>query len=76
MKLVPFFLDHKGRSPSLSLIIQAEASRKVTEVSCEGFFGTSGYVSQPLHSRLGMSNYEQISMLSHIVQSQSVYIDP
>ena len=76
MKLVPFFLDHKGRFPSLSLIIQAEASRKVTEVSCERFFGTSGYVSQSRRSRLGVGvrNYETISMLSNIVQN--VHIDP
>ena len=74
MKLVPFFLDHKDHFLSLSIIIQAEASRKVTEVSCERFFGTSGYVSQPRRSRLGVSNYERISMLSNIVQN--MYIDP
>ena len=78
MKLLPFsfFLDRKGHFPSLSLIIQAEASQKVTEVSCERFFGTSGYVSQPCRSRLGVRSYEyeRISMLSNIVQN--VYIDP
>eukprot|EP00956_Cyclotella_meneghiniana_P014376 scaffold21506_cov23-Cyclotella_meneghiniana.AAC.1 len=55
----------------------AEASRKVTEVSCERFFGTSGYVSQSRRSRLGVgvrNNYETISMLSNIVQN--VHIDP
>ena len=65
MKLVPFFLDHKDHFLSLSIIIQAEASRKVTEVSCERFFGTSGYVSQPRRSRLGVRNYEKISALEH-----------
>eukprot|EP00956_Cyclotella_meneghiniana_P035261 scaffold113042_cov68-Cyclotella_meneghiniana.AAC.2 len=55
---------------------RAEASQKITEVSCERFFGTSGYVSQPRRSRLGVCNYERISMsmLSNIVKN--VYIDP
>ena len=78
MKLVPSFLEHPSQFPTLSLIIQAEASRKVTEVSCERFFGTSGYVSHPRRSMLGVRNYERISerisMLANIVQS--AYINP
>jgi hypothetical protein len=70
---IRFFSDHKDRFPNLCHIIQCEASRRVTEVGCERFFGKSGYISQPCRSRLGVRNYEQIALLSTILNC--VYID-
>ena len=46
----------------------------MTEVGCERFFGLSGYVSQPRRARLGVRNYERISMLANILRN--VYVDP
>ena len=69
-----FFRDHKGTFPNLFIIVQREVSRRVTEVGCERFFGLSGYVSQPRRARLGVRNYERISMLANILRN--VYVDP
>jgi hypothetical protein len=73
-QLLPFFKDHKALFPNLFTIVQREASRRVTEVGCERFFGVSGYISQPRRARLGVRNYERISLLSFILKC--VYIDP
>jgi hypothetical protein len=53
--------------------VQKEASRRVVVVRCERFFGLSGYVSSPQRTQLGICNYEQLAMLSSIVQN--VYVD-
>jgi hypothetical protein len=56
------------------ILVQREASRRVTEVGCERFFALSGYVSAPRRTRLGVRNYERLAMLSSL--AQVVYIDP
>lgn len=72
--LLTFFHDHQTTFPNLFTIVQREASRRVVEVGCERFFNSSGYVSQPRRSQLGVKNYERISLLSVLLNS--VYIDP
>jgi hypothetical protein len=47
MKLLVFFEDHKKQFPTLWVIVQREASRRMTEVGCERFFNLSGYISSP-----------------------------
>jgi len=47
MCLLCFFGDHKDRFPTMWILTQREASRRVVEVGCERFFGLSGYVSSP-----------------------------
>lgn len=69
-----FFDDHKQIFPTLFLVAQCMASRRVTEVGCERFFSISGYVSDPRRTRLGVRTYERLAMLS--ANLQHVYIDP
>lgn len=69
-----FFIDHKDKFPTLNLIVQREASRRVVEVGCERFFGLSGYISNPRRNTLGVRNYERIAMLAHMLNH--IYIDP
>jgi hypothetical protein len=47
MKLLVFFENHKKKIPTLWVIVQREASRRVTEVGCERFFNLLGYISSP-----------------------------
>ncbi len=49
------------------------AQRVVAEVGCEQFFGVSGFILSPRHSRLGVLTYECVAMLASIIQSD--YID-
>jgi hypothetical protein len=74
IQLIALFRDHRKSFPTLWLLVQKEASRRVTEVGCERFFALAGYVSAPRRTRLGVRNYERLAMLSSIVQS--LYIDP
>ena len=74
MCLVRFFGDHKDRFPTLWILVQREASRRVVEVGCERFFGLSGYISSPQRTRLGVRNYERLAMLSSILRV--VYVNP
>lgn len=74
INLLAFFQDHQSFFPNLYTIHRREASRRVTEVGCERFFSSSGYVSQLRRSRLGVRNYERISMLSFALNN--IYIDP
>eukprot|EP00956_Cyclotella_meneghiniana_P033656 scaffold98044_cov37-Cyclotella_meneghiniana.AAC.1 len=74
LDIVRFFKVHKSLFPTLFIIVQREASRRVVEVGCERFFGISGYISQPRRSRLGVRNYERISMLSVILKC--IFVDP
>jgi len=74
MCLVHFFGDHKDRFPTLWILVQREASRRVVEVGCERFFGLSGYISSPRRTRLGVRNYERLAMLSSILRV--VYVNP
>ena len=64
MDLLRFFDDHQKMFPTLFIMMQREASRRVTEVSCERFFGLSGYVSSPRRSTLGVRNYERLALLA------------
>jgi hypothetical protein len=73
MQLLKFFCDHQKPFPTLWILVQKEASRRLVEVGCERLFGLSGYVSSPQRSRLGVRNYERLAMLSSIVQN--VYVD-
>ena len=52
MDVLKFFEDHKKYFPTLWIIAQREAARRVVEVGCEQFFGLSGYISSPRRSRL------------------------
>ena len=74
MCLLRFFGDHKDRFPTMWILTQREASRRVVEVGCERFFGLSGYVSSPRRTRLGVRNYERLAMLSSILRV--MYINP
>jgi hypothetical protein len=67
------FEDHKRFFPTLWIIVQHEAARRVVEVGCERFFGLSGYISSPRCSRLGVRMYKHVAMLASIIQN--VYID-
>ena len=74
MDLLSFFDDHKRWFPTLWIVVQRNASRRVVEVGCERFFGLSGYISSPRRSLLGVRNYERLAMLACILWA--VYIDP
>lgn len=73
MDLLSFFDDHKRWFPTLWIVVQRNASRRVVEVGCERFFGLSGYISSPRRSLLGVRNYERLAMLACILRT--VYID-
>jgi hypothetical protein len=73
MDVLKFFEEHKKYFPTLWIIAQREAARRVVEVGCEQFFGLSGYISSPRRSRLGVRTYKRVAMLASIIQS--VYID-
>jgi hypothetical protein len=73
MQLLKFFGNHQKPFPTLWILVQKEASRRLVEVGCEQLFGLSGYVSSPRRTRLGVRNYERLAMLSSIVQN--VYVD-
>jgi hypothetical protein len=73
MDVLKFFEDHKKYFPTLWIIAQCEAARRVVEVGCEQFFCLSGYISSPRRLRLGVRTYERVAMLASIIQS--VYID-
>ena len=68
MDVLKFFEDHKKYFPTLWIIAHREAARRVVEVGCEQFFGLSGYISSPRHSRLGVHTYKALII-------QNVYID-
>ena len=74
MNLLKLFSDHTKLFPTLWIIVQREASRRIYEVSCERFFSLSGYVSSPRRTRLGVRNYERLAMLASIINQ--VYVDP
>ena len=71
--LLSFFIDHQLIFPTLFILCQCEAARKIVEVGCERFFAVSGYVSAPRRTRLGVRTYERLSMLANILPK--VYID-
>jgi hypothetical protein len=73
MDVLKFFEEHKKYFPTLWIIAQREAARRVVEVGCEQFFGLSGYISSLRRSRLGVRTYKHVAMLASIIQS--VYID-
>lgn len=72
--VLSFFADHKRQFPTLFIIAQRMASRRVVEVGCERFFSLSGYVSAARRTRLGVRTYERLSMLTSNINS--VYVDP
>jgi hypothetical protein len=74
MDLLCFFSDHQKMFPNLFIIMQREASWGVTEVSCERFFGLSGYVSSLRRSMLGVRNYERLALLASNLPN--IYVDP
>jgi hypothetical protein len=69
MHMLKFFEEHKHYFPTLWIIVQREAARRVAEVRCEWFFGLSGYISSPRRLRLGVRTYERVAMLASIIQS-------
>ncbi len=71
--VLKFFEEHKKYFLTLWIIAQQEVARRVVEIGCEQFFGLSGYISSPRHSRLGMRTFEHVAMLASIIQS--VYTD-
>jgi hypothetical protein len=75
MDLLHFFSDHQNKMfPNLFIIMQREASRRVKEVSCERFFGLSGYVSSPRRSMLGVRNYKRLALFASNLPN--IYVDP
>ena len=56
--LVHFVGDHIRYFPTMWIVVQCEASRRVVEVGCEHFFSLSGYFLAPCRTRLGMRTYE------------------
>ena len=70
--LVRFFGDHIRYFPTMWIVVQCEAARRVVEVGCERFFSLSGYVSAPRRTRLGVRTYERLAMMASILQK--VYI--
>ena len=70
--LVHFVGDHTRYFPTMCIVVQCEASRRVVEVGCERFFSLSGYVSAPRRTRLGVRTYERLAMMASILQK--VYI--
>jgi hypothetical protein len=67
--MIKFFEEHKKCFPTLWIIVQREAARRVVEVGCEHFFGLSCYISSPRCLRLGVRAYEHVAMLALIIQS-------
>ena len=72
--VLSFFGDHKRQFPTLFIIAQRMASRRVVEVGCERFFSISGYLSDSRRTQLGVRTYEQLAMLAPNINS--VYVDP
>ena len=70
--LVHFFGDHIRYFPTMWIVVQCEAARRVVEVGCERFFSLSGYVSAPRRTSLGVRTYERLAMMASILQK--VYI--
>ena len=66
--LVHFFGDHIRYVPTMWMVVQCEAARRVVEVGCERFFSLSGYVSAPRRMRLGVRTYERLAMMASILQ--------
>jgi hypothetical protein len=67
MDVLKFFENHKKFFPTSWIIVQHEAARRVVDVGCEQFFGLSGYISSPRHSRLGLRTYKHVVMLVSII---------
>lgn len=72
--ILRFFRDHQKQFPTLFLVAQCMASRRVVEVGCERFFSLTGYISAPRRTRLGVRTYERLAMLSS--NMKRVYVDP
>ena len=66
MQLMKFFKEHQKLFPTLWILVQKEASRRVVdEVGCERFLDFQ-VMSLPLgvqRTRLGVRNYERLAML-------------
>ena len=72
--ILRFFGDHKKLFPTIYIIAQCMASRRVVEVGCERFFSLTGYISAPRRTRLGVRTYERLAILSSNLKR--VYVDP
>ena len=72
IELVRWFGDHIKHFPTMWIVVQCEASRRVVEVGCERFFSLSGYVSAPRRTKLGVRTYERLAMMASILNK--VYI--
>ena len=72
--VLSFFDDHQRLFPTLFIMAQRMASRRVVEVGCERFFSLSGYISCPRRTRLGVRTYERLAMLASNLNC--VYVDP
>ena len=66
--LVHFVGDHTRYFPTMWIVVQCEASRRVAEVGCERFFSLSGYVLAPRRTKLGVRTYERLAMMAFILQ--------
>jgi hypothetical protein len=67
MDVLKFFEEHKKYFPTLWIIVQRQAARRVVEVGCEQFFGLSGYMSSSRRLRLGVRTYERVAILASII---------
>ena len=71
--VLKFFVDHRGRFPTLWILVQCEAAMRNVEVGCERFFSISGYISAPRRTRLGVRTYERLALLASNLPK--IYVD-
>ena len=71
--LVKFLGHNKRVYPYLYKLVCCLSSLRTSEVGCERFFSTAGYVSNPRRTRLKVKNYERIAMLKRNLSH--IYID-
>ena len=71
--MISFYEDHATEFPTARLIALKEASGSNVEVECGRFFSTAGFLSHPTRSRMGITTYERLAMLTVLLKT--VYID-
>ena len=71
--LVKFLGHNKRVYPHLYKLACCLSSLRTSEVGCEHFFSTAGYVSNPRRTSLKVKNYEWIAMLKRNLSQ--IYVD-
>ena len=65
--IVAFYEDHASQFPKLRLIALKRAAGDNVEVDCERFFSRAGYISQPSRTRLNITTYERLAIISKMM---------